>query len=190
MIRRELEKWNRMDIGAVESRCRNIYREPLSDCFNTILRLASSPRTKGNDQAFKLLFAQNYGLDPDDLDSTILIAMRDSVIAITSRRPRLPDYIYLIATDESVSSPIAMVWTEEESRDITFDLGIPESSDPTRTIKLHSVFTGPAAREQLDALYPGAADMLFQHLPGAKREDSGWEDIDLLRIWPVAVPDR
>jgi hypothetical protein len=101
-LKRNMEAEDAGDVNSVEAICQTIADDPLSDCFNTILRLASSARTGNgrNYNAFKLLFAQNYGLDPDDLDDTELQKALATVLSVKARRESRPKEFYLVTSRE------------------------------------------------------------------------------------------
>jgi hypothetical protein len=184
------EARERADVNSIESLCQTLYDDPLSDCFNTTLGIIRSAEADfGRDmRVFRGEFARRYRADPKRLDSIGLVEIRSRVMELMQRRAGYPEFFYLVTTDEARQEPLAMVLLKEESRDPTFDLDDSESSDPTRTVALHSVFTGSALRKQLDDIHPDAMQLLLRQLPGAKNEDSLWEDIDLVKIWPKKQP--
>jgi hypothetical protein len=159
---RHMEAEDKVDVDRVQEMCEVITDEPLADCFNTILQLASSERTNSgqNYQAFKLLMSQRYGLDPDDIDDGELMKMLSIVLAVKARREVRPSGFYLVTSEGKRPEIIGLVSTGGG-------------------LAIKQTYTGRALTEELKR-FGSLAKELPQMLPSAMDD----QESALVRVWP------
>jgi hypothetical protein len=167
-IVRHMEEEDRGDIERLQAMCQAIHEVPLADCFSTMLKIASSRRTGNgkNYQAFKLLVAQQYSIDPDDIDDTELMKMLRIVLAVKGRREARPDKFYLVTSQEKRPRILGLVST---------DNGGPFGGPAVR-----ETFAGSTLSRELKSLGSWATKELPAMLPSAMDD----QESALVRVWP------